>query len=82
MRKITESLNVRGYAGCMKGDYKMGISQAQYEANKRYEAKNIKREDFNLLLEEDADLIEYIEEQKSHGYTYRQIIRELWENAR
>ena len=66
----------------MKRDYKMGISQAQYEANKRYEAKNIKWEDFNLLLEEDADLIEYIEEEKSHGYTYRQIIRELWENAR
>ena len=66
----------------MKRDYKMGISQAQYEANKRYDAKNIKLEDFNLRLEEDADLIEYIEEQKSHGYTYRQIIRELWENAR
>ncbi len=82
MRKITESLSVSGYVGCMKGDYKMRMSQAKYEANKRYDAKNIKRENFNLLLEEDADLIEYIEEQKSHGYTYRQIIRELWENAR
>lgn len=60
----------------------MGISQARYEANKRYDAKNLKREDFNLRLKEDTDLIEYIEEQKSHGYTYRQIIRELWENAR
>lgn len=60
----------------------MGISRAQYEANKRYEAKNLKRFNFELLLKEDTDLIEYIEEQKSHGYTYRQIIRELWENAR
>lgn len=60
----------------------MGISQAQYEANRRYDAKNIKRWNFDMRLEEDADIIEYIEEQKSHGYTYRQIIRELWENAR
>ena len=60
----------------------MGISQAQYEANRRYEAKSIKAMMFQLKLEEDADIIEYIEEQKSHGYTYRQIIRELWENAR
>ena len=71
-----------GFVGCMKGDYNMRISQAQYEANRRYDAKNIKRWNFDMRLEEDADIIEYIEDQKSHGYTYRQIIRELWENAR
>ena len=60
----------------------MKATPAQYEANRRYRERSLLYTNFNMRLEEDADIIEYIEDQKSHGYTYRQIIRELWENAR
>lgn len=60
----------------------MAITKAGYEARQRYIHAHVSRACIKLRLEEDADIIEYIEDQKSHGYTYRQIIRELWENAR
>lgn len=57
-------------------------SQARQEANARYDAKTYKTFAFKLRLEEDADIIESIQEAQEHGINKREWIRGLFENQK
>lgn len=57
----------------------MAKTQAQAEATARYDAKTYKNYLFRLRLEDDADIIEDIEEAKENGLSYREWLRELFE---
>lgn len=59
----------------------MAKTEAQTNASRRYDSENLKYHQFDFKVEEDADIIEFIEDMKSHGYTYREIVNQLWENA-
>lgn len=56
-----------------------GYSQAQHEANKRYDAKTYKQFIFRLRLDADDDIIRAINDAKEHGYNKREWLRELYE---
>lgn len=60
----------------------MGVreyNEARASANARYDAKTYKKVQIALRLDEDADILESMEEAKEHGYTLRQWLRQLYE---
>ena len=57
----------------------MAKTQAQREATARYDAKTYKKILIALRIEEDADIIESLEEAKKQGLSNREWLRELYE---
>ena len=55
-------------------------SQAKLDAVTRYEEKTYKRVFVALRLDEDADILESLQEAKEHGYTGREWVRQLFES--
>ncbi len=58
---------------------KREYTPARAEANARYDEKTYKQINFRLRKDEDADIIESIEEAKQNGLTGREWLRELFE---
>ena len=59
-----------------------GFTQAHREANARYDAKTYKKMLFNLRVDDDADIIESIQEAQSKGLKKREWLREIFENQK
>ena len=53
---------------------------AQREAVARYQAKTYKNIAVKLRLEEDADIIEALNEAQAKGISYREWLRELFDS--
>jgi DNA-directed RNA polymerase subunit L len=62
----------------MKREY----TTARNEANARYDAKTYKNLLFKLRVEEDADILQSIEEAKEKGINKREWLRELFEGKK
>ena len=58
---------------------KQKYTEAKQNANRRYDEKTYKRYMVYLRMEDDADIIQSIEEAKEHGYSFRQWLRQLYE---
>lgn len=58
-----------------------GYTPAQGEANARYAAKNFKKINIALRLDEDADIIQHWEQARDYGFTSREWLRELYESS-
>ena len=62
------------------GNYK-GLTPARTEANKRYDAKTYKKYTLALRIEDDADIIQSIQEAQDQGLNKREWLRELFDLA-
>lgn len=60
----------------------MKNTRAKLDAIEAYRDRTYKRYKFFLLNERDANILTAMEEAKEHGYTYRQWIRDLFDNAK
>ena len=58
---------------------KREYTPARQEANAKYDAKTYKQVNFRLRLEDDADILESLEEAKKKDISNRQGLRELFE---
>ena len=56
-----------------------GLTPAHAESNARYDAKTYKTMLFKLRLEDDADIIEAIQEAQEHGISKREWLRSLFD---
>ena len=56
-----------------------GLTPAQSEANAKYDAKTYKKMLFRLRLEDDADIIQSIQEAQDQGLNKREWLRELFD---
>lgn len=56
-----------------------GLTQAQSEANARYDAKTYKTFLFKLRVDDDADIIESLQNAQKNGMNKREWLRELFE---
>ena len=56
-----------------------GLTQAQSAANAKYDAKTYKTFLFKLRIEDDADIIESIQNAQKNGLNKREWLRELFE---
>ena len=57
-----------------------GLTPAQSEANAKYDAKTYKTFLFKLRIEDDADIIESIQNAQKSGVNKREWLRELFES--
>lgn len=57
-------------------------SESQREAVARYHAKTYQKLTISLRLEEDADIIKAINDAQENGISYREWLRELFENQK
>ena len=69
------------YGGDMVSRY-TGFTQAQREANARYDAKTYKKMLFYLRLEDDKDIIEAIQDAQAKGINKREWLREVFEKSK
>lgn len=58
------------------------LTPAKQEAIERYHQRTYNRMTFTLRIEEDADIIASIEEAQKKGISYREWLRELFENQK
>jgi len=58
------------------------VSEAKRNANNRYDERTYKRIMIHLRLEEDADIIADIKKAREHSITYRDWLRQLYEDAK
>ena len=58
------------------------VSEAQWRAHKKYDAKTFKKISFALRLQEDADIIRDIEAAKDKGIALRGWLRNLYDKAK
>lgn len=59
---------------------KREYNAARQEANSRYDAKTYKKINIALRLEDDADILEHLEDAKAKGLNNREWLRELFES--
>ena len=55
------------------------MSDAKYEANRRYDNKTYQRLSLYLRIEDDSDILEDLELAKQNGISYRDWIRTLFD---
>ena len=60
----------------------MANSKAKIDANNRYDAKTYAKYVFRLRYDDDADIIADIKVAQEHGITYRDWLRQLYEDAK
>lgn len=58
---------------------KREYTAARQEANAKYDAKTYKQVNFRLRLEDDADILESLDEAKKKNISNREWLRELFE---
>lgn len=59
-----------------------GLTPARSRANAKYDAKTYKKILLKLRIDDDADIIEAIQEAKANGINHREWLRELFENQK
>ena len=64
----------------MVAGYK-GLTQAHAESNARYDAKTYKTMLFKLRLEDDAEIIESIQEAQEHGISKREWLTSQFDGS-
>lgn len=58
------------------------LTQAKREAIERYHERTYKRVILALRLDEDADIIKDLADAQEHGISYREWLRELYDNQK
>ena len=58
------------------------VSEAKRNANNRYDERTYKRITIHLRLEDDASIIKDLAEAQEHGISYRDWLRQLYEDAK
>jgi len=58
------------------------VSKAKLDATRRYEQKTYKMMQFRLRYDDDEDIIKDIEQAHEHGISYRDWLRQLYEDAK
>lgn len=58
------------------------VSEAKRNANNRYDERTYKRIMIHLRLVEDADIITDLKDAQEHGISYRDWLRQIYEDAK
>jgi hypothetical protein len=59
----------------------VAVSNAKREAIARYDSKTYKKVLIALRIDEDADILESLQDAKDNGYSNREWLRQLFEGA-